>query len=81
MYVTLPKKVFAFYSKLSCIYVFLGFDVFLLLVSGNLFETNRHFTVEMGSSICDCDVCDSLISSDYRKFPPEIYFKYLKEMK
>ena len=43
---------------------FWGYDVFLSLVFGNLFETNRHFTLEMDSSICDCDVCDSLISSD-----------------
>ena len=38
--------------------------MFLLLVFGNLFETNRHFTSEMDSSICDFNVCDSLISSD-----------------
>jgi len=38
--------------------------VFLLLVFDNLFKTNRHFTLEMDSSIWDCDVCDSLISSD-----------------
>jgi len=38
--------------------------VFLSLVFGNLFETNRHFTLETDSSICGCDVCDSLITSD-----------------